>query len=85
MTFADGRRFSIDTRRALVSKLLLDGHWHTTAEVNAWDVGGSEGTRRLRELRAAGLELEKRRKKGSDMFEYRVALNVDDPAQLNLV
>ena len=35
--------------RVAVMRLLLDCKWHSTAEVNA--VGGTEGTRRLRELR----------------------------------
>lgn len=36
-------------RRTAVWMLLLDGEWHTTAEICT--VGGTEGTRRLRELR----------------------------------
>ena len=39
-------------RRQLVWQLLLDFQWHRTMEINAVDVGGSEGCRRVRELRA---------------------------------
>jgi hypothetical protein len=40
------------TRRIAVWALLKDGAWHTTMEINDVTVGGSEGCRRLRELRA---------------------------------
>lgn len=39
------------TRRENVWRLLSDGQWHTTMEINAVGVGGSEGCRRVRELR----------------------------------
>jgi hypothetical protein len=35
-------------------------------------VGGANGTRRLRELKEYGYEYEKRRKEGSEEFEYRI-------------
>jgi hypothetical protein len=41
----------IATAKAAVWTLLSDEKWHTTMEINAVDVGGSEGCRRLRELR----------------------------------
>jgi hypothetical protein len=47
----DRDRISASTRRGNVWRLLSDGQWHTTMEVNAVDVGGSEGCRRVRELR----------------------------------
>ncbi len=68
----NGRRVSLATRRALVGTLLEDGLWHDTAAINAPGIGGSEGTRRLRELRKLGLPVEMRKKTGSDMYEYRV-------------
>ncbi len=68
----NGRRISLATRRALVRTLLEDGLWHSTADINAPGIGGSEGTRRLRELRKLGLPLEMRKKAGTDMYEYRV-------------
>lgn len=40
------------TRRIAVWGLLKDGAWHTTMEINDVTTGGSEGCRRLRELRA---------------------------------
>ena len=68
----NGRRVSLATRRALVRTLLEDGLWHSTAEICAPSIGGSEGTRRLRELRKLGLPVEMRKKTGTDMYEYRV-------------
>jgi len=62
----------LGTRRNLVRGLLSDGQWHSTAEINAPGIGGTEGTRRLRELRKLGLPVEMRRKAGSDMHEYRL-------------
>jgi hypothetical protein len=48
----DRDRSEAATRRIAVWALLSDGQWHTTMEINAVDVGGSEGCRRVRELRA---------------------------------
>lgn len=67
------------TRRENVWKLLQDGKWHSTMDINAVDVGGSEGCRRLRELRAQikrghlpGKGIEKRKMIDSNQFEYRL-------------
>jgi len=49
-----------ETRRAAVLKLLSDGKPHTTMEINAVDCGGSEGTKRVRELRAEGHNIDAR-------------------------
>ena len=73
------------TRRLRVFQLMSDRRWHSTMEINAVDVGGSEGCRRLREIRhkiKRGLYLgyvgiEKRRAGGdSTQYEYRL---VPDP------
>lgn len=68
-----------ETRRENVYNLLMsDGGWHTTAEINSVEVGGTEGTRRLRELRArlsGGFVIEKRKAQGSTMWEYRIIQN----------
>lgn len=55
-----------------VAKLLASGRWHSGPEICDPNVGGSEGLRRLRELRAQGWDIEKRRIPNSDAFEYRV-------------
>lgn len=65
------RKVALSERRAAVLRLLLDGHWHGTHEISSPDVGGTEGTRRLRELRADGHAIEKRKREGSDEYEYR--------------
>lgn len=72
LTFWDpqNRRVPTSKRRLAVLRLLADGHWHTTAEISSAEVGGSEGTRRLRELRREGYEIQKRRH--SDQYEYRL-------------
>ncbi|WP_329572984.1 hypothetical protein [Streptomyces sp. NBC_01361] len=58
--------------RSDIHGLLADGEWHSTTEIN--DAANStEGTRRLRELRAAGLHIEGRRKADSPQHEYRLA------------
>ena len=62
----------LEGRRRMVAALLRDMEWHTTAEINAPDVGGSEGTRRLRELRAVGYIIDQRRRENSDQWEYRL-------------
>ncbi len=60
------------SRKQAVLRLLSDYCWHSTAEVNAVDVGGSEGTRRLRELRESGHKIVRRKQEDSDQFEYRL-------------
>jgi len=69
-----------ETRYSLVLGLMSDGRWHTTMEINAVTRGGSEGCRRLREMRADGHEVEKKRASahdpvlfaGSTQFVYRL-------------
>jgi len=73
------------TRRLAVWTLLQDGQWHSTMEVNAKSVGGSEGCRRLRELRRQ-VEAGKRpgyaaivcRKKQDDSTQYEYKLVMDN-------
>ena len=68
------------TRRKAVFDLLADGRWHRTTEFQRADVGGSEGMRRVREVRAeveAGKHEEwealvKRKAAGSSQYEYRL-------------
>lgn len=69
------------TRRLAVWSLLLDGRWHATMEVNAAAVGGSEGCRRLRELRREveagkreGYSTIRSRKKKDDSTQYEYRL-----------
>jgi len=58
------------TRKELVLDLLKSKEWVSTAEICAVNVGGTEGTRRLRELRAAGHVIAQRRKANSSQAEY---------------
>jgi hypothetical protein len=66
------------SRRENVWRLLRDGQWHTTMEINDVTVGGSEGCRRLRELRRlvrnARLppycNIQKRKVPDSNQWEY---------------
>jgi|TARA_R110000765_G_scaffold112984_1_gene205228 hypothetical protein len=60
------------TGRARVRDLLLDGAWHSADKIRR-TAGGSEGLRRLRELRQDYL-IEKRRISGSRHYEYRMIL-----------
>lgn len=66
------RQTSLADRRTRVFTLLADGLWHSTSTIESPDTGGSQGTRRLRELRAQGIVIEKRKKVGSDEYEYRL-------------
>ena len=61
-----------ETRGEAVWRILSDGGWHKTTEFLGWQTGGSEGTRRLRELRKLGYRIEKRRIKGSAQWLYRL-------------
>ena len=59
------------TRCQEVLLLLSDNQWHPTSEIQG-PVCGSEGLRRLRECRAAGYVIVKRRKQDSTQYEYRL-------------
>jgi len=56
--------------RGRVLDLMADGQWHTADEIRAV-ARGSEGLRRLRELRHRHT-IEKRRVRDSRLFEYRM-------------
>lgn len=62
--------------RGRVLKLMLDHQWHCAAEIRRVagenGVPASEGLRRMRELRARGYTIEKRRRNGSRHYEYRL-------------
>jgi DNA-binding transcriptional ArsR family regulator len=60
-----------------VRVLMLDGRWRTLGEIVAQTGGGEASvSARLRDLRAAGLKVDKRRRGDarSGLFEYRVEL-----------
>lgn len=62
-------------RREKVLHYLLQRHgmWVTGYELTSPTVGGSEGLRRLREIRASGVtQIEMRKRPGSDAYEYRI-------------
>jgi hypothetical protein len=77
LVFKEDRRVLLSTRRELVLSLLQDGEWHSTSGINHPAVGGSEGTRRLRELRELGYPIEKHRREGHDDYEYRLVSIVE--------
>lgn len=66
-------------KKSKVKQLLSDGEWHSTVEIESVSVGGSQGTRRLRELRADGNWIEQRRKAGSTQYEYRLVQEAVSP------
>lgn len=57
------------TKKEQVLQLLKSQEWSTTMEINA--VGGSEGTRRLREIRQI-FPCEKRKAAIGTQYEYRL-------------
>ena len=67
------RDVRLGTRQRLVLQVLEDGEWHDGHELTHPAVGGSEGLRRLRELRAKGYVIEMRKKaKGQTTRQYRL-------------
>lgn len=60
------------TKKEAVRKALRKGRWTPGYELTRPDVGGTEGLRRLRELRAEGLNVQMRRAKHGNYFEYRI-------------
>lgn len=61
-------------RQHAILKVLWDLQWHDGHELTHPAVGGSEGLRRLREIRDMGAPIEKRRKpvRGSTTWQYRL-------------
>ncbi len=57
-------------RQRAVLAVLADGAWHPGHELTAPDVGGSEGLRRVRELRARGARIEIERKRPDRYTRY---------------
>ena len=70
--FAPPDPANMERQRLRVLALLMDGRWHTVAEMHA--VGGTSGDRRMRELRRDGHVIQKRRVSGCDYCEYRLVL-----------
>lgn len=70
---------STKTRKELVLDRLraANGEWVSTAELSSKEVGGSEGIRRLRELRADGHNIERRPSpdKATSQWQYRLVEN----------
>ncbi len=60
----------LSTAKASVLDLLKDNQWHTTMEI--LNAGGCEGTRRLRELREDGYDIECEPIRGSNEWRYRL-------------
>ncbi len=68
----------INTRAQEVLAVLsrAQGQWVNGSALATAEVGGSEGLKRLRELRASGLPIEKRRHPDSrrTIFQYRLVV-----------
>lgn len=66
---------SIECQRGRVLNLLLDKRWHTSLEILE-AAGGTEGLRRLRQIRdIPRLGVIKRRTKDSRIFEYKLTIS----------
>jgi hypothetical protein len=62
---------ALHTQRADVYRLMKDGRWHSAMEIlNA--ARGTEGLRRLRELRKYGAEIQKVRVPNQRTWQYRM-------------
>lgn len=60
-------------REVLARLMAADGNWVGGPELANRRCGGSEGLRRLRELRQLGYAIEKKRLEGHNYFSYRLA------------
>jgi biotin operon repressor len=70
----ESRKVSAQSRRAHVLEKLVraEGAWVPGPDLAGPESGGSEGLRRVRELRTKGWKIETRRMKGRDAWEYRL-------------
>ena len=68
---------ALTKRERAVFNILLDGQWHPGHELTQPHTGGSEGLRRLRELRAKGhtIEMKKDPRVGVTTRYYRLVTN----------
>ena len=64
------RIIDLETRRKAVLDLLSDGQKHKTSEISSPETGGTDGTRRLRELRAEGHNICKEKDAETDQWLY---------------
>lgn len=60
------------TARERVYNILKARRWTPGYELTTPEVGGSEGLRRMRELRSQGWEIQSRRMEDSNAYEYRL-------------
>lgn len=60
------------TRKQLVLEYLKEHNWVRTAELENERVGGTQGTRRVRELRAEGWSIEREPDPNSAQWRYRL-------------
>ena len=60
------------TRQKAILDVLADGLWHPGHELTGPKCGGSEGLRRLRELRAKGYRIEARKIQGRSSWQYKL-------------
>lgn len=60
------------TRKDRVLNALRPRRWVPGHELTKPDIGGSEGLRRVRELRSEGYEIKMRRQPGKQTHEYRL-------------
>jgi len=63
-----GRRFENETRRVNILMVMRDHQWHSATELS--QVGGQGSRARISELRKRGWVIGKRKKAGSDDYEY---------------
>ena len=73
---------ALDTQRGRVLALLSDGLWHSAEQIVKY-AKGSEGLRRMRELRRlTGVTIERNRSPLSRMFYYRLVFTHPGQAEL---
>ncbi len=69
------------SQKGRVLRLMIDQKWHRSLQILD-AAGGTEGLRRLRELRSIPNVLVERRRVGTNrLFEYRLQFRVSGPTQ----
>jgi hypothetical protein len=65
-----GRLIVRETQADRILRVLGDGRWHTIADFGR---DAYTGRNRIGEMRAAGVNIEGRKREGSRLWEYRLA------------
>lgn len=76
------RSRQMNVLRALALNVINGTPWIPVYDICTPQIGGSQGDRRLRELRMKGWPIQKRRIKNGDAYEYALQIEKEKASQI---